>query len=339
VSGGTGRDLGALPKAHLHLHLEGAMRPSTLAELADRYGIAMPVVSGFGSFTAFADMYVGACEVLRTADDLVRLINEVVDDAAQAGAVWIEPAFYQPRYRDRLGTDEQILELFLDAIAAAGRRTGVGVGLMVAADRTVDPAEATAQARLAARYAEAGVVSFGLANDEAVGPPEPFAEAYAIARQAGLLATPHAGELAGPESVLGALDALGADRIQHGVRAVEDPSLVARLADEGTCLDVCPTSNVLLAVVPSLDAHPLPALLAAGVRCSVNADDPLLFGPGLLEEYELCRDQFGFDDVTLAGIAATSIEASGASPEQKAAGLAGVEAWRSGPPTWSRPAC
>jgi len=182
VSGGTGRDLGALPKAHLHLHLEGAMRPSTLAELSDRYGIAMPVVSGFGSFTAFADMYVGACEVLRTADDLVRLINEVVDDAAQAGAVWIEPAFYQPRYRDRLGTDEQILELFLDAIAAAGRRTGVGVGLMVAADRTVDPAEATAQARLAARYAEAGVVSFGLANDEAVGPPEPFAEAYAIAR-------------------------------------------------------------------------------------------------------------------------------------------------------------
>ena len=328
----SGRSLLDLPKAHLHLHLEGGMRPSTLAERAEHYGLARPVVNGFGSFPAFADMYVGACEVLRTAADMVRLVDEVVDDAALAGAVWIEPAFYQPRYRDRLGSDEQIIELVLDALDAASARTGVATGLMVAADRTIDPAEAVAQARLAARYADQGVVSFGLANDEALWPPEPFAEAYAIARQAGLLSTPHAGELAGPESVIGALDALGADRIQHGVRAIEDPALVQRLADEGVCLDVCPTSNVLLSVVPSIEAHPLPQLLEAGVRCSLNADDPLLFGPGLLEEYELCRERLALDDVALATIARASIEASGATPSQRAVGVAAVAAWLASEP-------
>jgi len=127
--------------------------------------------------------------------------------------------------------------------------------------------------------------------------------------------------------VVGALDALGADRIQHGVRSIEDPDLVRRLADAAVCLDVCPTSNVLLSVSPSLAAHPLPALLDAGVRCSVNADDPLLFGPGLLEEYHLCRDQLGFDDARLAHIARCSIEGSGAPSAVKQQALKGVEDW------------
>jgi adenosine deaminase len=128
--------------------------------------------------------------------------------------------------------------------------------------------------------------------------------------------------------VRGALVALGADRIQHGVRALEDPDLVRRLADEGVTCDVCPTSNVLLSVAPALEACALGPLLDAGVRCSVNADDPLLFGTGLLEEYELCRESLGFDDDRLAAIARTSIEASGAPADQRAAALAGIEAWR-----------
>ncbi len=329
----SGRDLAALPKAHLHIHFEGGMRPTTLAELAAGYGIDVPVVRGFGSFTAFADMYVAACDVLRTDDDLRRLVDETADDAQAAGAVWVEPSIYLPHHRERLGADERVLEVLLDASAEAADRTGVGIGWMVAGDRTVDPADAIDQARIAARYAAQGVVAFGLANDEAMWPPEPFADAFAIARDTGLLSTPHAGELAGPESIIGALDALGADRIQHGVRAIEDPALVERLAELGVCLDVCPSSNILLSVFPSLAEHSLPALLDAGVRCSLNGDDPLLFGPGLLEEYELVRDSFGFDDTVLASIAATSIDASGAPDARKAEGRKAIDTWLATPPT------
>ena len=321
------RDLAILPKAHLHLHLEGAMRPSTLRELAQRYGLEVPAIRGFGSFTAFADTYVAACEVLVELDDMRRLVSEVVEDAALAGAVWVEPGMYLPHHRRRLGSDAEVLEVVLDTLAAAGERHGIGAGLMVSADRTIDPSDAVEQAGLAAAYAGRGVVGFGLANDETGFPPEPFAAAFAVAREVGLLSTPHAGELAGPESVIGALDALGADRIQHGVRAIEDPALVQRLADSAVCLDVCPTSNIMLSVFPSFAEHPLPALLDAGVRCSLNGDDPLLFGPNLLEEYELCRTEFGFDDLRLAHLARCSIEASGAPDDLKRRALAGVEDW------------
>ena len=323
------RDLATLPKAHLHLHLEGAMRPTTLRELADAAGMAVPVIRGFGSFSAFSDMYVAACDVLQSDADLRRLIDEVVADAAAAGAVWVEPATYVPHHRERLGSDEHIIELMLDELTAAGCRHGVGTGLLIAADRTLDPSDAVAQARLAVRYAADGVVSFGLHNDEAGHPPEPFAEAFDIALAGGLLSAPHAGELDGPSSVVGAVDRLGAHRIQHGVRAVEDPDLVIQLADLGICLDVCPTSNVLLSVVPSIEDHPLPELLAAGVRCSLNADDPLLFGPGLLEEYELCRTALGLDDAQLADIARTSVEASGAPDALKVHAAHDIDNWMS----------
>jgi adenosine deaminase len=326
------RDLTHLPKAHLHLHLEGGMRPATLAELAARDGVAVPEIRGFGSFSAFAATYMAACDVLRTEADLVRLVDETLDDARDDGAAWVELAFHAPHHRHKFGRDERTLEIVLDALSAAAARTGVGAGLMVAADRTKSPAEAVEQARLACAYAHAGVVSLGLANDEVVGPPEPFAEAFAIAGRAGLLSTPHAGELCGPESVRGALDALGADRIQHGVRAVEDAELVTRLADEAICLDVCPTSNVSLGVVDAIEHHPLPALLAAGVRCSVNADDPLLFGPGLLAEYELCRSALGLDDRALAEVARCSIEASGAFADLKSAAGRGIDAWLAAEP-------
>ncbi|HEU5150165.1 MAG TPA: adenosine deaminase [Iamia sp.] len=333
------RDLAALPKGHLHVHLEGAMRPASLEEMAAAAGIPVPTIRGFGSFGVFAEMYVAACEVLRSDDDLRRLVDEVVADAAAAGAVWIEPGVYLPHHRERLGPPEHVLEVILDELAVAGARHGVGTGLMVSADRTLDPADAVEQARLAVRYAAQGVVAFGLANDEVGFPPELFVEAYAVARAGGLLSTPHAGELDGPERVRGALVALGADRIQHGVRAVEDPAVVELVADSGVCLDVCPSSNLLLAVVPSLDEHPLPALLAAGIPCSLNADDPLLFGPGLLEEYELARTGLGLDDEALAGIARASVTHSGAPDACKAAALARIDAWLTAEPTPTASRC
>ncbi|HEV7523507.1 MAG TPA: adenosine deaminase, partial [Acidimicrobiia bacterium] len=255
------RDLRGLPKAHLHIHLEGAMRPDTLRELADAAGIEVPPIRGFGSFAAFSGMYMAACDVLTSPDALARLTREVIEDSARDGAVWVEPAVYVPHHNQRLGPSEEVLEIILGAAADAARANDIGVGVIVAADRTVDPADSVKQAKLAAAYAGRGVTGFGLANDETGFPPEPFAEAFALAGDAGLLRVPHAGELAGPESVTGALDALGADRVQHGVRAIEDPELVRRLADSPVCLDVCPSSNVLLSVVPDIASHPLPALL------------------------------------------------------------------------------
>ncbi|HEX2574842.1 MAG TPA: adenosine deaminase [Aquihabitans sp.] len=322
------RDLATLPKAHLHLHLEGAMRPATLAELAAAQGIAIPATRGFGSFTAFAEMYLAACVVLRGEAEVRRVVDEVVADAALAGAVWVEPATYVPQHADRLGGPEAALEVILDELAQAGSRHHIGTGLLVAADRTLDPADAVAQARLAVRYAADGVVSFGLHDDEVGHPPAPFAEAFDIALAGGLLSAPHAGELDGPASVAGAVEQLGADRVQHGVRAVEDPDLVVALAASEVCLDVCPTSNVLLGVVASIESHPLPDLLDAGVRCSLNADDPLLFGPGLLEEYELCRRAMGLTDDQLASIARSSIAASGAPDALKARADNAVDAWQ-----------
>ncbi len=325
------RDLTMLPKAHLHIHLEGAMRPRTLDELAAESGREVPPVRDFDGFAAFAGMYLAACQMLDTEARLRRLVREVVEDAAADGVVWIEPALYPPRYRDAFGDERTVVEIVLDELTSTGDHFGVGTGLIVAADRTEDPAEAVELARLAASLAGQGVIGFGLANDETCGPIERFAPAFSIALDAGLLSVPHGGELLGPASVAACIDACGAHRVMHGVRAVEDPELVKRIADLGICLDICPTSNVELSVVPCLAEHPLPLLLDAGVMCSLNADDPLLFGPGILEEYQLCRDELGLDDVALAQVATWSLEASAAPNDLIDRHVGAVEAWLAAP--------
>ena len=320
-------DLRTLPKAHLHIHLEGAMRPATLRALAAEYGVPVPPIRGYGSFTAFVDQYQAATEVLRTEADLRRLVREVVEDAAADGAVWVEPQFYPSRYSSSVGGPIGATKIVLDEGASSAARLGIGFGLMIAANRTADVEEAEGLAVLAVEHSGPGVVSFGLANDEVGTPPEPFARAFAIALDAGLISAPHAGELVGPSSVFGALDSLHATRIGHGVLAVQDPELVRRLAEERICLDVCPTSNVMLSVVESLAEHPLKTLLEAGVPCSINGDDPLLFGPGLLDEYVTARTQLGLSDDQLAAVARTSIEFSGAPSSLVATALAGVDTW------------
>ncbi|HLN17666.1 MAG TPA: adenosine deaminase [Acidimicrobiales bacterium] len=325
----TREQLYELPKAHLHLHLVGAMRPATLAELADRYGETVPPIGGrFGSFADFADLYMAASGLLRALEDLARLVDEIVADAVADGVVWVEVAAHPPDHAD-LGPPEAVLEALLDAGAAASNAHGVGVGWLLTADRTREPSLAMAMAELGARYAERGVVSFGLANDEVAGPAAPFAPAFALARSSGLLSAPHAGEHGGPSSVVAALDALGADRIQHGVQAVDAPAVVERLVEGQTCLDVCPTSNVLLSVVPDLAHHPLPDLLAAGVPCSINADDPLLFDIGVLDEYVICHEELGLGADELAACARASVGHSGAPGELKARATARVDDWLS----------
>lgn len=306
------------------------MRPSTLIDLANQDGRPVPPVRTFTGFGAFIELYLAAADRLNTDSRLRRVVREVVEDAAADGVVWLEPAFYPVRYRGLFGSDQAVIELVLDELESAGRELGVGTGLIVAADRTVDPSESVGLARVAAAYAGRGVTGFGLANDESRRPPEPFAEAFSIARDAGLMSVPHGGELAGPDSIAGCLDACGANRVMHGVRAIESAELMDRLAAEEICLDVCPSSNLALGVVGSLEEHPLPQLLAAGIPCSINADDPLLFGPGILDEYRLSRDQLGLDDATLARVATCSLEASAAPAPIKTAAMAGIEDWLAG---------
>jgi adenosine deaminase len=327
------RDLRTLPKAHLHLHLEAGMRPSTLADLAAKYSVPVPQIRGYGSFAAFSDMYVGAIEVLRERDDWERFADELMADQAADGAVYIEPSFGAINHRSRFGTDRAAWEYVLPIFETAAARHGLALRWMVPVDRVMESsADACDTARLAVSLVDHGAVSFGLHNDEVGHPPEDFVDAFRIARAGGLASTPHAGELEHGEFVARSVELLGATRIQHGVRAFEVPGLVERLAAAQVCLDVCPTSNLMLSVFPSLAEHTLPALLDAGVPCSVNADDPLLFGPGLLDEYQLCRDQFGFGDERMAYIARCSIEFGGCPPETKEAALAGIDAWLDGAP-------
>ena len=323
------RDLATLPKAHLHFHLEGSMRPGTLRSLCTTHGLAVPEIRGFGSFGAFASTYAAACEVLRQPEDLERLVHEVVEDAALDGCRWVEPAFYPFHHQQRLGPQREVWRMAIEFGEAAARRHGVGVGWIAGIDRTndTDVADRVLDVALDLVSGGAPIVGVGLHNDETGHPPEPFGRQFLRAAEAGLLSVPHAGELAGADSVRGALEVLGADRIQHGVRAVEDPALVAELAESGVVLDVCPTSNLMLSVVGRIEEHPLPELLAAGVRCSVNADDPLLFGPGIADEYQLTRDALGLDDPMLAAVARTSFEGSAAPAEVVSDAMSAIDAW------------
>ncbi len=321
------RDLSTLPKAHLHLHLEAGMSPQLLAELAAKYERDVPVVRGYGNFSAFSETYRAATDVLRERRDWELLADQICADHVAEGATYLEPSFWAGNFRHRFQSDEACWDLIFEVFDEASARHGIEVRFMVAVDRVFDSTEDAIQLAKFALSHPDRVVSFGLHNDEVGHPPGDFVEPFAVARDGGLMITPHAGELEAGQFVLDSIDLLGANRIQHGVRSFEVPGLVERLAQEGICLDVCPSSNIMLSVFPDLEHHPLPALLDAGVRCSVNADDPLLFGPGLLEEYQLCRDAFGFDDERMATIARSSIECGGASDSVKASSLAGIDDW------------
>jgi adenosine deaminase len=336
------RSLTALPKAHLHLHFAGAMRHATLVDLADRHGIRLPPalteewppqLSGTDErgWFRFQRLYDMARSVLRTPADVRRLLTETAEDERAEGSGWLEIQVDPDGYAARFGGITAVVELVLDAAAAASHATGVGIGLIVAANRTKHPLEARTLARLAAQYAGRGVIGFGLSNDERRGPAADFARAFRIAERAGLLLVPHGGELAGPVSVAACLDDLHADRIGHGVRAAEDPAVVKRLAAEGVTCEVCPSSNVALGVAAAPSQVPLRQLFEAGVPVALGADDPLLFGPRLAAQYEIARYAHGFGDAELADLARTSVLSSIVPEPRRTRLLAGIDDWLAGP--------
>jgi adenosine deaminase len=331
-------DLRLLPKAHLHLHLTGAMRHATMTELAASHGVVLPPAltaqwpprlstADERGWFRFQRLYDTARSVLRTDADIYRLVREIAADELAEGSGWLELQADPSGFAAAYGGITAFTELLLDAASAATRDTGLPIGIIIAANRTRHPMDARTLARLAAQFAGRGVVGFGLSNDERRGPAGDFEPAFRIAWRAGLLLAPHAGELAGPRSVLTALDRLHATRIGHGVRAVEDPALVRRLAAEGITLEVCPSSNVALGVEPDLAAVPVRALYEAGVPVALSADDPLLFGQRLVRQYEIARDVQGFTPDGLASLARQSVLGSAAPPAIRDRLLAGISAW------------
>jgi aminodeoxyfutalosine deaminase len=226
-------------------------------------------------------------------------------EAASHGAVYVEAIISPAETVRRGGLWDDLFAGATDGLAEAEATTGLTMRLTPDIPRSFTQEEAEATVRTAARYRDRGVVGIGLGGLEADYPPEPYERVFRMARDAGLGSVPHAGEVAGPASIRGALDALGADRIRHGIRAAEDAGLVSELADRGTVLDVCPTSNVFTGAVASLDDHPLPRLLAAGVRCTLNTDDPAYFGTDLGREHAIAAgmglDARGFYQAGVAG--------------------------------------
>jgi adenosine deaminase len=337
------RPIAALPKAHLHLHFTGSMRHATLVELAAEHGVHLPdalaeewpprlSAADERGWFRFQRLYDIARSVVRTDADVRRLLREAAQDELADGSGWLELQIDPSGYAPRFGGLTAMLDLVLDAARQATAATGVGIGIIVAANRTKHPLEARTLARLAALYAGCGVVGFGLSNDERRGRVADFAPAFRIAERAGLLLVPHGGELVGPASVAACLDDLGADRIGHGVSAVRDPVLLARLAADRITLEVCPTSNVALGVAAVLPDVPLLRLISAGVPVALGADDPLLFGPRLAAQYELAREVFGLGDDALADLARMSVHSSAAGAALQRQLLAGIDSWLTAPP-------
>ncbi|HOF37028.1 MAG TPA: adenosine deaminase [Dermatophilaceae bacterium] len=330
-----------LPKAHLHLHFTGSMRIDTLLDLAVARGVRLPdaltdnwpphlhATDERGWFR-FQRLYDLARSCVRGEEAMRRVVAEAAADDAAEGSRWLELQVEPSSYAPHVGGLTPALEIVLDAAREASIDSGIGVGIVVAASRIRHPLDARTLARLAARYAGDGpgtVVGFGLSNDERRGATADFASAFDIARRAGLALVPHGGELLGPTSVQETLGALRPDRLGHGVRSVEDPRVLDEVAEAGVALEVCPGSNLAMGVYATPREVPLLELVGHGIPVALGADDPLLFGSRLVDQYTLARDALGCSDRQLADLARDSLRASRAPEQVRLTALRDVDAW------------
>jgi adenosine deaminase len=306
-----------LPKTELHVHIEGTLEPAMMFRLATRNGLILPfedidevhAAYRFTDLQSFLDIYYQGAEVLRTPDDFYDLMTAYLDRAAADGVRHAE-IFFDPQSHTGRGIGfEVFMRGFRDAISDGRRRLGISADLILCFLRHLSGEEALATIEEAEPFLD-GVIGVGIDSSERDRPPELFENAYVRARELGLRAVAHAGEEGPPEYVRAALDVLGAERIDHGVRSLEDPDLVDRLGREQIPLTVCPLSNVALRVVDDLARHPLPAMLEAGLLVSINSDDPAYFGGYIGANYRGAQENLGFDDATMVGLARNSITGS-----------------------------
>jgi adenosine deaminase len=334
----------ALPKVQLHCHLEGTIRAQTFRELAALRGVESPRAAGpledtyaFADFGAFLLTFAEVCKALKAPEDYARVAREYVADAVAQNVRYAE-VFVSPSvwtfFHPELNVTETVRAL--RAAFDTAKEDGLEVALICDLTRNFGVERAFETAKVAVGLAGRGfgVIGIGLGGDEAKYPPALYAEPFAYARAHGLRTVAHAGEAAGAASVRDAIEVLGAERIGHGVRALEDPSVIDLLAWRGTALELCPTSNRLTGVVPAGEPHPIAELDARGVCCTIDADDPALFSTSVEREYELVGEQCGRS--SLVRFARNAIDASFASPERKSALRANFNAALAAPETQRR---
>jgi adenosine deaminase len=321
-----------LPKAELHVHIEGTLEPQMMFDLAQRNGIELPfsdvaevaAAYRFRNLQSFLDIYYQGAAVLQTPQDFYELISAYFDRAAADGVRHAE-IFFDPQAHTERGVGfEVFMEGFRSGMADAKSSHEITSDLILCFLRHLGGDAALRTIREAELHLD-GVIAVGLDSSEVGYPPELYADAYTYARELGLRAVAHGGEEGPPDYVIGALDVLGVERVDHGVRSLEDPDLVDRLRRERVPLTVCPLSNVALRVVDRVADHPLPAMMEADLLVSVNSDDPAYFGGYVGENYSVLADDLGFGEQRLAMLAANSIESSFLDKTTKQRLLADIE--------------
>lgn len=315
--------LRVLPKAELHVHLEGAIQPSTVLTLARRNHIDLPAHDEttlrqqftYRDFDHFIEIFLMVIRCLKTVEDYELIVYEFGAEMARHNVRYAEVTF-TPSTHHRFGIAH---ETYFSGLQRGRARAQADFGVTInwifnIVRQWIDPSLTEPMADYVTSVAiegkNDGVVALGLAGAEKGAPPERFAPCFERARAAGLHSVPHAGELAGPGSIWGALHALGAERIAHGVRAIEDPALVDYLVNQRIPLDITPTSNVQLGVCSTYEAHPLPQLYAAGASITVSGDDPALFNTTLSDELALLATPFGLDVAPIDQIVLNAVRSS-----------------------------
>ena len=320
------------------------MRPDTLVALALKHGICLPdaltrswpprlCATDERGWFRFQRLYDMARACVRDEADMRRIVREATLDDAAEGSRWLEIQVDPTSYAQFVGGLTPALEIILDEARAASEAAGIGVAVIVAANRVRHPLDARTLARLAVRYAGEGsghVVGFGLSNDERRGVTAEFAAAFDIARRAGLACVPHGGELLGAAAVGETMAALAPDRLGHGIRSVEDQRVLEEVVRCGVTLEVCPASNVALGVYRAPADVPLRQLIKAGAQVALGADDPLLFGSRLSAQYDIARTSHGMSDLELAELARGSVRGSRAPEPARKQMLADIDRWLTG---------
>ncbi|WP_030163738.1 adenosine deaminase [Spirillospora albida] len=323
------RDLIALPKAHLHVHLESTVRWGTLREIGVANGVPVPDdVGDFGDFASFFAQNDMVRSCLRRAGDFRRIAYEFCADEAAQGTLYAEVSFSAAAHGERLGDLDMPLTAVREGLAAGREAFGIECRLILDHSRRRSVERAWRTLELARRHED--VVAVGLAGDEAF-PGDPFAKVFAAAGDAGLHIVHHAGEGEGPAGIRQALGPGRTERLGHGIRVLDDPDLVAEVRERRIPLEVCPSSNVALGFAPTLAEHPLPRLRDAGLIVTLNTDIPALIGTPLATEYARVRDAFGYDDGVLAELARAGVDASFAPDATKARVNREIDAWLTTP--------